>query len=127
MFFSGAGDFCEERTASRQVVSEPTSPITTSPIMARHIFPNTLSPLLVQLTLAMAFAVLLESGLSFLGIGAQPPEASLGSMLTVARRFLRPAPWYGVFPGLALVVLLLGLNFLSDAARTALDPRRANA
>ena len=96
-------------------------------IMARHILPNTLSPLLVQLTLAMAFAVLLESGLSFLGIGAQPPEASLGSMLSVARRFLRPAPWYGVFPGLALVVLLLGLNFLSDAARTALDPRRANA
>jgi peptide/nickel transport system permease protein len=96
-------------------------------ILARHIFPNTLSPLLVQLTLAMAFAVLLESGLSFLGIGAQPPEASLGSMLSVARRFLRPAPWYGVFPGLALVVLLLGLNFLSDAARTALDPRRVNA
>ncbi|MHB1132773.1 MAG: ABC transporter permease [Chloroflexota bacterium] len=93
-------------------------------ILLRHIFPNTLSPLLVQLAVAMAFAVMLEAGLSFLGIGAQPPEASWGTMLNRARRFLSVAPWYGVFPGLALVILLLGLNSLSDATRTALDPHR---
>ncbi|MCL4466958.1 MAG: ABC transporter permease [Chloroflexi bacterium] len=93
-------------------------------IVLRHIFPNTVSPLLVQLAVAMAFAVLLEAGLSFLGIGSQPPEASWGTMLSTARRFLVEAPWYGVFPGLALVVLLLGLNFVADAARTALDPHR---
>lgn len=95
-----------------------------SRIMVRHIFPNTISPLLVQLAIAMAFAVMLEAGLSFLGIGAQPPEASWGTMLNRARRFLNAAPWYGVFPGLALVILLLGLNSLADAARTALDPHR---
>ena len=93
-------------------------------MILRHIFPNTVSPLFVQLAIAMAFAVMLEAGLSFLGIGAQPPEASWGTMLNRARRFLSAAPWYGVFPGLALVILLLGLNSLADAARTALDPHR---
>jgi peptide/nickel transport system permease protein len=88
-----------------------------------HIFPNTLSPLLVQLSLAMAFAVLLEAGLAFLGLGAQPPAPSWGTMLNTSRGFLRQAPWYAVFPGIALSVLLLGLNFLSDAVRDALDPK----
>ncbi len=92
-------------------------------IAARHIFPNTVSPLLVQLSLAMAFAVLLEAGLSFLGLGTQPPDPSWGSMLNTSRAYLRQAPWYAVFPGLALSLLLLGLNFLSDALRDALDPK----
>ena len=92
-------------------------------IALRHIFPNTVSPLLVQLSLAMAYAVLLEAGLSFLGLGTQPPEPSWGSMLSTSRAYLRQAPWYAVFPGIALSVLLLGLNFLSDALRDALDPR----
>lgn len=92
-------------------------------VALRHIFPNTVSPLLVQLSLAMAYAVLLEAGLSFLGLGTQPPDPSWGSMLNTSRAYLRQAPWYAVFPGLALTVLLLGLNFLSDALRDALDPK----
>lgn len=95
-------------------------------IALRHIFPNTISPLLVQLSLAMAYAVLLEAGLSFLGLGTQPPDPSWGSMLSSSRAHLREAPWYAVFPGLALSIMLLGLNFLSDALRDALDPRLAH-
>ncbi len=93
-------------------------------IIFRHVLPNMLAPLLIQTTLAMAYAVLLEAGLSFLGLGAQPPEPSWGSMLSFSRSYLRQAPWYGVFPGVALSLLLLGLNFLSDAVRDALDPRQ---
>jgi peptide/nickel transport system permease protein len=95
-------------------------------IAGRHILPNSVSPLLVQLSLAMAYAVLLEAGLSFLGIGTQPPDPSWGTMLNTSRAYLREAPWYAVFPGIALSVLLLGLNFLSDALRDALDPRLAH-
>lgn len=93
-------------------------------IVFRHVLPNVLAPLIIQATLAMAFAVLLEAGLSFLGLGAQPPEPSWGSMLNTSRAYLREAPWYGIFPGLALSGLLLGLNFLADAVRDALDPRQ---
>lgn len=93
-------------------------------IVFRHVLPNTLAPLLIQATLAMAYAVLLEAGLSFLGLGAQPPEPSWGSMLNSSRSYLREAPWYGIFPGIALSTLLLGLNFLADAVRDALDPRQ---
>jgi peptide/nickel transport system permease protein len=93
-------------------------------IVFRHVLPNTVAPLLIQATLAMACAVLLEAGLSFLGLGAQPPEPSWGSMLNSSRSYLREAPWYGIFPGLALSLLLLGLNFLADAVRDALDPRQ---
>jgi peptide/nickel transport system permease protein len=95
-------------------------------IMFLHVLPNTLAPLLVQLSLAMGFAVLAEAGLSFLGLGTQPPDPSWGSMLNDSRAYLREAPWYGLWPGIALTVLLVGLNYLSDAMRDALDPRRAN-
>jgi len=94
--------------------------------MWRHVLPNCLGPLLVQVSLAMGFSVLAESGLSFLGLGAQPPEPSWGGMLNESRAFLRQAPWYGVWPGVALALLLVGLNYLSDALRDALDPRRVN-
>jgi peptide/nickel transport system permease protein len=93
-------------------------------IVFRHVLPNTMAPLLIQMTLAMAYAVLLEAGLSFLGLGAQPPEPSWGSMLNTSRNYLRQAPLYGIFPGVALSLFLLGLNFLSDAVRDALDPRQ---
>lgn len=93
-------------------------------IVFRHLLPNALSPLLVQSAVAMAFAVLLEASLSFLGLGAQPPEPSWGSMLSYSRQFLRVAWWYGVFPGLALTLLLVGLNFFSDAVRDGFDPRQ---
>jgi peptide/nickel transport system permease protein len=95
-------------------------------IVFRHLLPNALSPLLVQSAVAMAFAVLLEASLSFLGLGAQPPEPSWGSMLSSSRQFLRVAWWYGVFPGMALTCLLIGLNYFSDAVRDAFDPRQIN-
>jgi len=93
-------------------------------IVFSHVLPNIMAPLLIQATLAMAFAVLLEAGLSFLGLGAQPPEPSWGSILNTSRNYIRQNPWYGVFPGLALSILLVGLNFLADAVRDALDPRQ---
>jgi peptide/nickel transport system permease protein len=92
-------------------------------IAVRHILPNTVSPFLVQLSLSMGYAVLLEAGLSFLGLGTQPPDPSWGGMLNASRTYLRDAPYYAIFPGIALSVLLLGLNFLSDALRDALDPK----
>ena len=95
-------------------------------IVFRHIMPNALSPLMVQSAVAMAFAVLLEASLSFLGLGAQPPEPSWGSMLSYSRQFLRVASWYGIFPGVALTLMLIGLNYFSDAVRDALDPRQIN-
>jgi peptide/nickel transport system permease protein len=72
----------------------------------------------------MGFAVLAEASLSFLGLGTQPPDPSWGSMLNDSRAYLREAPFYGLWPGLALTILLVALNFLSDALRDALDPRR---
>jgi peptide/nickel transport system permease protein len=95
-------------------------------IMVVHVLPNTLAPLLVQLSLAIGFAVLAEAGLSFLGLGTQPPDPSWGSMLNDSRAYLREAPWYGLWPGVALSVLLVALNYVTDALRDALDPRRAN-
>jgi peptide/nickel transport system permease protein len=92
-------------------------------VLLVHICPNIVGPLLVQLALAMAAAVLLEAGLSFLGLGAQPPQPSWGAMLAEGRQYLRQAPWYGVFPGLALTVFVLGLNSLADALRDTVDPR----
>ena len=92
-------------------------------IAFRHILPNCVPPLLVQL--AMAFAALLEAALSFLGLGAQPPAPSWGSMLSKAQGYLRLSPWFGIFPGLALALLLISLNFLADGLRDVLDPRRA--
>jgi peptide/nickel transport system permease protein len=96
-------------------------------IMLAHILPNTLPPLLVQFSLAMGFAVLAEAALSFLGLGTQPPTPSWGSMLNESRTYLRMAPWFGIWPGVALALLLIALNYLADALRDALDPRRINA
>jgi peptide/nickel transport system permease protein len=98
-----------------------------SRIMGAHVLPNAMSPLIVQISLAMAFSVLAESALSFLGLGTQPPQPSWGTMLNESRAYLRTAPGFGIFPGIALALLLLGLNFLSDALRDALDPRRVHA
>ncbi len=96
-------------------------------IMVLAVLPNCLPSLLVQATVSAAFAMLLEAGLSFLGLGAQPPEPSLGTMLNVARTYLNRAPWYGVFPGLVITALVLGLQFLADALRDAADPTHARA
>ena len=93
-------------------------------IVTRHILPNVLPPLLVQMTLVMADAVLLEAAFSFLGLGIRPPEPSWGVMLDTGRNYLAVAPWLGLFAGLAVTVMILALNALGDVLRIALDPRR---
>jgi peptide/nickel transport system permease protein len=93
-------------------------------IIFRGILPNSVATLLVQITVAIAGAVLLESALSFLGLGISPPAPSWGSMLSVGRGYLVQAPWYGIFPGLAITLLVMGLYLLGDGLRDALDPRR---
>lgn len=80
----------------------------------RHILPNTLPLLIVQGALALAHAMLMEAGLSFLGLGVQPPTPSLGSLLGSAREYIYRAPWYSIFPGVALSLLVLGMNRIAD-------------
>jgi peptide/nickel transport system permease protein len=92
-------------------------------VMIRHIIPNALSPVIVQVTLSLAGAILSAAGLSFLGLGAQPPTPEWGSMLSSARPFIREAHWAVTFPGLAIVITVLALNFVGDGLRDALDPR----
>ena len=93
-------------------------------IMFKHVVPNSLSPVIVQVTLALAGAILSAAGLSFLGLGAQPPTAEWGSMLNSARPYIRDAHWAVTFPGVAIVVTVLALNMVGDGLRDALDPRR---
>ena len=93
-------------------------------MIARHLLPNVVPPLLVQVTVVMSQAVLLEAAFSFLGLGIRPPAPSWGTMLNDGREFLAQAPWLGVFPGLAITTMILGLNALGDALRIALNPRR---
>jgi peptide/nickel transport system permease protein len=92
-------------------------------VVLRHVLPNCLSPAIVQASLGMGYAILVEAALSFLGLGVQPPQASWGSMLAEGRSFLDRAPWFATFPGLAIFVTVLGLNTVGDRLREALDPR----
>lgn len=94
-----------------------------SRIILRHVLPNILSPLVVQFSLSMAAAVLLESGLSFLGIGVTPPDASLGLMIGRGRGYLYQNPWYVFWPALILSIIVLCANILGDSLRDRLDPR----
>lgn len=91
-------------------------------LVGRHVLPNVAAPVLVQTTLAMSWAVLTESTLSFLGLGTQPPQSSLGLMVADGRTFLTTEPWLLVAPAAVLVVLVIGLNLLGDGLRAALDP-----
>jgi peptide/nickel transport system permease protein len=93
-------------------------------IVSRHLLPNILPVILVQVTLTIADAMIIEAGLSFLGLGAQPPQASLGTMLRDSREFLSDAVWYALFPGLLLTTFLLLISFLADALALAFDPRQ---
>lgn len=92
-------------------------------IIRRHIVPNTLSIIIVQITLDVGYAVLATSGLSFLGLGAQPPTPEWGTMIAGARTYFRDARWSITFPGLALALTVLGFNLLGDGLRDFLDPR----
>lgn len=91
-------------------------------IMLVQILPNIVGPILVIATLGVAYAILTEASLSFLGLGAQPPTPSWGGMLSTAREQLFTAPWISIFPGLAIFVTVLGLNLLGDGLRDILDP-----
>jgi len=97
-----------------------------SRIILRHIIPNILSPVIVMATLLMGDAILIESTLSFLGMGAQPPTPSWGSILASGRAYLRLAPWVTTFPGIAIMLTVVGFNLFGDGLRDALDPRLKN-
>jgi len=92
-------------------------------IMIRHILPNVLAPVIVMFTLMMGDAILIEATLSFLGMGAQPPTPSWGSILAAGRTYLALAPWVTIFPGIAIMLTVLGFNLLGDGIRDATDPR----
>jgi peptide/nickel transport system permease protein len=92
-------------------------------VMFRHVIPNIAAPVIVLVTVYLSTAILSEAALSFLGLGTQPPEASWGGMLSSGRSFLEIDPWLSVFPGLAIMVVVLGFNFLGDGLRDILDPR----
>jgi peptide/nickel transport system permease protein len=95
----------------------------TTRILLRHLLPNVTSPLIVSATVTFSFALLAEAALSFLGLGAQPPRASWGVMLSTGRRFMETVPSIAVFPGLAIMITVLGTNLLGDALRDVLDPQ----
>ena len=97
---------------------------TGSRIVVRHIVPNLMSTLIVQVSLALSWAVLTEGALSFLGLSAQPPAPSWGVMLSEGRQYLEFATHLAIFPGLAIMVAVLGFNLLGDGLRDALDPQR---
>jgi peptide/nickel transport system permease protein len=92
-------------------------------IMVQHVLPNVMAPLIVQMSLSIAVAILAEATLSFLGLGVQPPEPSWGSMVSRGKDYLDLAPWLAFAPGGAILLAVMGFNFVGDAVRDALDPR----
>jgi peptide/nickel transport system permease protein len=92
-------------------------------VIVRHILPNVMAPLVVQISVSLAYAILVEASLSYLGLGTQPPAPSWGVMLNEGRTYLETAPWISIFPGLAIMLAVLGFNFLGDGLRELLDPQ----
>jgi peptide/nickel transport system permease protein len=92
-------------------------------LILRHILPNAVPPILVQVTLAMAVAILIEAGLSYLGLGVQPPTATWGTLLQHAQQYPAQAPWYVLAPGFCIFIVVLALNSVGDTLRDTLDPR----
>ena len=95
-------------------------------LIFRHLLPNSLTPIIVSSVLGVASAVLVESGLSFLGLGVQAPQASWGNILTDGKEYIEFAWWLSLFPGLAILITVLGYNLLGEGLRDALDPRTSN-
>lgn len=95
-------------------------------IIFRHILPNCMAPIIVQGTLGVAFAILTAAGLSFIGLGIQPPIPEWGAMLSGGREYIRDHSYMTMFPGLAIMITILALNFLGDGLRDALDPKLKN-
>jgi peptide/nickel transport system permease protein len=95
-----------------------------SRIMLKHVLPNSLGPLVVQASISMGIAILIEAALSFIGLGTQPPNPSLGAMLAEGKDFMREAPWAVVFPGLAIMLAVLGFNLIGDGLRDVIASER---
>ena len=95
-------------------------------ILLHHVLPNSLAPIIVQGTLAIATAIIECAALGFLGLGAQPPSPEWGKMLADSRQFIIQAPWTVLFPGIAIMLTVLGFNLMGDGLRDALDPRMKN-
>jgi peptide/nickel transport system permease protein len=93
--------------------------------MFRHLLPNVAGPIIVTATLGIGDVILLEAGLSFLGLGIQPPAPSWGGMILESRSIMTTAPWTAIFPGMAIIVTVLSANMVGEALRAALDPRTA--
>ena len=91
-------------------------------IIVKHILPNAVSPIIVQSTLMLGFAIMLESGLSFLGFGVQPPTPSWGNLLSNAQQHMTSYPWLAIFPGLMIFMAVIAINYIGDALRDAFDP-----
>lgn len=96
---------------------------TDSRIMARHILPNVLAPIIIYATLGLGNAIMITAGMSYIGLGAQPPSPEWGAMLNYGRNYLREAWWMSVFPGLAIFLAVVCVNLLGDGLRDALDPK----
>jgi peptide/nickel transport system permease protein len=97
-----------------------------SRILLSHVLPNSMAPIIVQGTLAIATAIIEAAALGFLGLGAQAPTPEWGKMLADARMFMLQAPWTMIFPGLAIMLTVLGFNLMGDGLRDALDPKMKN-
>ena len=95
-------------------------------IILRHVIPNSFAPVLVQATLQIGISILIVAGLSFLGFGAQPPTPSWGQMLAQSRGYMLPDPWFSLWPGIAILLTVIGFNLVGDGLRDALDPRIKN-
>jgi peptide/nickel transport system permease protein len=108
---------------SEYVAAARVSGASASRIIARHIWPNATSPIIVQATLLVATAIVTEASLSFLGVGVQPPTPSWGSMLRTGSQYLEVAPWLAFAPGVAIFLTVLSFNFIGDGLRQVLDPR----
>ena len=93
-----------------------------SRVLFREVLPNAAAPIIVQASISLAFAILAAAGLSFLGLGAQPPQPSWGLMIRQSKQYLTQAPWMAIFPGLGIAVTVLGFNLLGDGIRDVLDP-----
>lgn len=92
-------------------------------VLVRHILPNVMSPIIVQTAVCLSYGILIESALSYLGVGVQPPSPSWGAILNEGKEFLALAPWVSLFPGVAIMLAVLAFNIVGDGLRDALDPR----
>ncbi|WP_181276252.1 ABC transporter permease [Brevibacterium oceani] len=113
--------------SAQYVDAERVNGTSTASIISRTVLPNVMSTVIVQASLSLSFAIQVEAGLSFLGLGAQPPLASLGTMISSGRDFLEVQPTMLIYPSLLLIAIVLAVNVLGDGLRDVLDPRRAFA